>query len=298
MSEEEFIIFIYCCIADLYDDILKQSAEKLRKRGFPPKLSDPEIITMEIVGEFLKKDTDIDIWRYFKTHYLYLFPNLGSRSNFVKQSTHLWQIKQQILFLLSDKLGGNSDTIHIVDGFPIPICLFARARQCKRFETTASYGHCATKKQTYYGFKGMIMINFQGVIKTHLVMPSNIDEREGLREMVEHISGLLIGDKGFISQALKEELLMQNVTLETPLRKNMTDKRSPDFVKKLMSRRRVVETVIGQLTERFNIEKVWARDMLHFTNRITRKILSHTLAILANKHLNKEPLQFDGIITV
>ena len=78
----------------------------------------------------------------------------------------------------------------------------------------------------------------------------------------------------------------------------MKDAVHKDFVKKLMSVRRLVETVIGQLSERFNIEKVWARDMLHITNRITRKILSHTLAVFTNKKLNREPLQFEGIITV
>ncbi|MCK4983476.1 MAG: hypothetical protein KAS17_11165 [Victivallaceae bacterium] len=37
-----------------------------------------------------------------------------------------------------------------------------------------------------------------------------------------------------------------------------------------------METVIGQLNERFNIEKVRARDMWHLTVRIGRKLLAHT----------------------
>jgi hypothetical protein len=37
----------------------------------------------------------------------------------------------------------------------------------------------------------------------------------------------------------------------------------------LMKARRLVETVIGQLTERFHIEKVRARDTWHLTNRFT-----------------------------
>lgn len=298
MPEEEFIIFIYCCIADLYEEIMNEMGSKLRKRGFPPRLTDAELITMEVVGEFLEIDTDKGIWTYFKKHDDHLFPALGSRSNFVKQATNLWKIKQEILLRLSKGMGGYSDSIHMVDGFPIPTCLFARARQSRCFKEEASYGHCATKKQTYYGFKGMIMINFNGVISHYAVAPSNTDEREILKDMTENIEGLLIGDKGFISATLKSDLLQKGITLETPLRKNMTETRDKSFVKQLMSTRRLVETVIGQLTERFKIEKVWARDQLHFTNRITRKILSHTLAIFTNKKLNREPLQFAGIITV
>jgi len=72
----------------------------------------------------------------------------------------------------------------------------------------------------------------------------------------------------------------------------MTDERPKIFVKQLISKRRLVETVIGQLAERFEIEKTKARDMWHLTNRITRKILSHTICVFLNKMLGNPPLQF------
>lgn len=72
----------------------------------------------------------------------------------------------------------------------------------------------------------------------------------------------------------------------------MKDKRPKSFVKQLTSTRRLVETVIGQLAERFEIEKTKARDMWHLTNRFTRKILSHTLCVFLNKMFGNPPLQF------
>ena len=218
MSEENFIIFTYCCIADFYDEILAENEKKLRTRGFAPKLSDAEVITIEIIGEFLKLDTDKGIWEYFKKHYLYLFPKLGSRSTFVKQAANLWRIKQIILSRLCEKLEAPSDWIHITDGFPMPVCLFARARQSRNFKHSATYGHCATKKQTYYGFKGMVTINSVGIISRYTVIPSHVDEREGVWEVIEDINGLLIGDKGFISPILKQDLMSKNIDLETALR--------------------------------------------------------------------------------
>jgi hypothetical protein len=44
--------------------------------------------------------------------------------------------------------------------------------------------------------------------------------------------------------------------------------------------RRKIETVIGQLNQRFQIEKIWARDMWHLANRFVRKLLSHTVCTL------------------
>ena len=40
-----------------------------------------------------------------------------------------------------------------------------------------------------------------------------------------------------------------------------------------------METVIGQLTERFNLQKVWLQDLWHLSNRITRELISHFIAI-------------------
>ncbi|MBK2126133.1 hypothetical protein IB691_12770 [Fangia hongkongensis] len=53
MPLEDFIINIYCLVDDMLLKLLKN--KKLRQRGFAPKLSDSEVITMEIIGEFLAK---------------------------------------------------------------------------------------------------------------------------------------------------------------------------------------------------------------------------------------------------
>jgi hypothetical protein len=55
MSVEDSIIYVYCCVEDICRIIVNQP---LRSRGFMPKLSDAEVITMEIVGEFMGKDHD------------------------------------------------------------------------------------------------------------------------------------------------------------------------------------------------------------------------------------------------
>ena len=55
MPREDFIIYVYCCVADIYPQVVNVS---LRRRGFEPKLTDSEVIAMEIVGEFLGKDQD------------------------------------------------------------------------------------------------------------------------------------------------------------------------------------------------------------------------------------------------
>jgi hypothetical protein len=94
MSIGGFIISVFCMIDDELKKILKK--QKLCQRGPAPLLSDSEVITMEIVGEFLGKDCDKSIWEHFKGHWSHFFPNIPDRSNFTRQAANLPMIKQQL----------------------------------------------------------------------------------------------------------------------------------------------------------------------------------------------------------
>lgn len=292
MSIEDLIITMFCLIDDELQQIIK--GEALRRGGFDPQLTDSEMITMEIIAEFLNIDTDKGTWNYFRDHWLDLFPNLGSRANFAKHAANLWCIKQMIQKNLAKKMGAFYDTIHMADGLPIPVCKFARANFSRIFDGDAAYGYCASKKETYYGFKGNVSISSEGIITGITVTAANIDERESLWEVVDGVQGLLIADKGLIGADFQHEFNQTTgIQLQTALRSNMLETRSDAALKWLVSTRRLVETVIGQLTDRFNIEKVRARKLWTFTNRIARKTLSHTACVFINKLLGNEPLQFD-----
>ena len=86
-STEDSIIVVFCCVDELWNQLTQ--GRKIRKGGFAPSLSDSEIITMEIVGEFLGIETDKGIWNYFRANWRELFPTLKSRTNFVRQAANL-----------------------------------------------------------------------------------------------------------------------------------------------------------------------------------------------------------------
>ncbi|MFY9329477.1 MAG: transposase [Georgfuchsia sp.] len=115
---------------------------------------------------------------------------------------------------------------------------------------------------------------------------------------LHRIAGLLLGDKGFIRPRLKEDLSRHGIDLQTPLRDNMKESRSARFRHWMMASCCLVETVIGQLTERFQIENNRARDLWHLVSRLYRKVAVHTLCILINRQLGRPNLHFDGLVTV
>jgi len=294
MLTEDYITEVYCLI----DDMLKKSGKSLRSRGPRPKLSDAEVITMEIVGESREMDCDKTIHRYFRDHWQYLFPRLGERTTFLRQAANLWKVKEEIRERLLKTLLPDGSQISIADGFPMPVCNFRRAHFAKAFKGNASYGYCAAKAMTYYGLKGHLLIDLSGVIVGCSVASANVDEREMLLEMHSHAGRDILGDKGYICrETIKEELNSLGITLHTPLRDNMKDNRPAKMVRTQSNKRRLIETVIGQLTERFRIEKVRARDLWHLTVRIGRKLLAHTINCFINQKYGNPILQFEQIFS-
>lgn len=147
------------------------------------------------------------------------------------------------------------------------------------------------------GFHGHLMLSFNGVITGLTLRAAATDEREALWELASRIHGLAMGDKGSLSAFLKAELVGEGIDLQTPLRANMADARDPCAVRRLVRTRRLMESVIGQLTERFHVERIRARDRWHLTSRMARKVLSHTLCIFLNRSLGRPDLQFEGWVT-
>ena len=94
MDRDDFIIAVFLVICEHYQAIKEQY--RLRRGGFAPALTDEEVITMEICGEYFKLECDKDIFHYFRKHYLHFFPKLTDRSLFVRQAANLWQVKAAI----------------------------------------------------------------------------------------------------------------------------------------------------------------------------------------------------------
>lgn len=293
MPIDDLIITVFCLVDDQFNRLL--NGRKIRQRGFRPSLSDSEVITMEIIGEFSGYDTDKQIWLYFKQHWNHFFPKIPDRTNFARQTANLHAVKQRLQEMLAQSMGAYQDQLHIIDGLPMPSCKFARAHFSRVFKGEASYGYCATKKEKYYGFRGHIVINSFGVVTAATFSAANIDERDVCSGLTEQLQGLLLADKGFIRPILNEELGYRHLHLQTPTRGNMKESRPKKFLNWMMSKRRLIETVIGQLSERFHIEKIKARDLWHLASRFWRKILAHTVCVQVSLLLGYGPLQFERL---
>src|ERR671910_3049477 len=290
MDLSTFIVAVFCLI----DDRLK--GRRIRQRGPAPKLSDAEVLTIEIVGEFLGIDTDKAIYLFFRRHYGEWFPALSEvhRTTFARQAANLWKLKEELWQQLL-ALAPHDPTFAICDSMPLPACLFARAYRCSRFRGEAAFGKDTLLKQTFYGFRMHVRVCWPGLITRLSVAPANAHELSVVPELVESTSGLLIGDRNYHSPKTKEELAHVGVELLAPY---SSKKRDPAPKKSaLLSRLRYrIDTIFSQLTERYCVKKVWARDLWHLASRVLRKVLSHTVAFLLNHQMGNPPLQLSKVL--
>lgn len=301
MSYDDFIIVVYLLVEALYQNLV---TKPLRSKGFLPALSDAEVITMELVGECLGFDTDKGIWAYFKNCYQHYFPKLGSYPNFAKHCANLVWIKDKMMSVLGAlcvNQNHQNKSPCLIDSFPVSVCVYQRAKRHKSFKGVASFGYCASKDERYFGFKAHLMTNKDGQILSYILTPANTDDRQAVFELTQSLQGQqvrqLFGDKGYLSKDLQSELIQLGIDLQTPLRDNMKDDRSQSFLSYLKRTRKTTQTVISQLSQRFNAQTTKARDLWHLSNRVIRKLLAHSLCVQINKQLGNPPLRFEMILS-
>ena len=293
MQLDELIVTVFCRI----DDVVKAHVpvRSLRQRGPLPHLADSEVITMELVGEYLGLNTEKAIYQYFTRHWRHFFPRLPDRSNFVRQCANTGGLKRRLL----DALTRAEDTfIQLIDSMPLHVCEFVRARRCRLFRGQASYGKWFG--QTIYGFKLHLKLTVRGLVRAFALTPAKTSDVTVVPELVEaDHHGWVVGDKGYRSKPLAQQLWQaQQLVLHTPVRRNeKTPQLAPPALHhRLVGMRRLIETVNGQLEQQFQIKDVWARDLWHLTVRIVRKLLAHALCVLLNIQLGRDPLKLKGLV--
>lgn len=293
MTFEDYLLHMFCLVDDQINDL-----GRLRRHGPHPKLSDSEVITMELAGEFMGIDTDKGIYRFFRAYHLREFPALAhvDRTTFVRQAANLWRIKQLLHKRLLAMIPPQEDPLWLIDSFPLHVCKFARAKGSKLFKGLgAAFGYDHLIRNTFFGFRVHLRCADEGSVGQVVLTPADVSDLTAASELAPPEGGVGIGDRNYWGPDRQAEMAKRGFTLLAPHRNRSRDP-DPRRSRLLTRLRRTIETVIGQLAERFNCKRTWARDLWHLCSRITRKLLSHTIAVLLNIRAGNPPLQLAMLI--
>ena len=260
----------------MWERELLRSGRRHRRRA--TRLHPAEILTILILFQHSGYRTFKGFYReHVQVHLRHEFPQLVSYTRFVDLMPRY--LVPLAVYLQTQR--GPCTGISFIDSTSLAVCHPARIQQHHVFRVDARRGK--TSVGWFYGFKLHLVVNDQGELLAFCLTPGNLDDRKPVPRLVRRLFGRLVGDKGYISAPLAEQLfLAHGLRLITKLRKNMRNILLPFAEKFLLRKRALIETIIDQLKNVCQIEHSRHRSPTHF--------LVHLLAGLAAYcHLPKKP---------
>ena len=265
------LLKLFCDVDDFCQSVQKRQLPKGGRRVRQPGLYDSEIMTIMI--HFHQSG-----YRDFKSYYTHhvqphlrsAFPELVSYSRFV---TLLPRVVL-LLWAYAQARCGRCTGIAFVNSTPLRVCHNRRISRHKVFRNLAARGQCSLG--WFYGFKLHLIVNEYGEILAFTLTPGNVDDREPVPQLAQGLFGKLFGDKGYLSQALFEQLWQQNVQLITALKAKMKNRLLPLIDKLLLRKRYIIETINDQLKNVSQIEHSRHRSPINFVVNLLAGLIAYT----------------------
>ena len=229
-------------------------------------------------------------FKYFYTSYLQQyqseFPKLPSYSRFVALQQRCLGHFHALLTILCAV--AKQTGINYVDSTYIPVCHSKRIYKHKVFKGLAALGK--SSMGWFFGLKLHLIINEKGELLSAHLTPGNTDDRKPLRQMSDKLTGLLFGDKGYISQSLFNDLYARGLKLVTGIKAKMQNKLLPLQEKILLRKRSIIETVNGVLKTDFQIVHTRHRSFINGFIHIFSTLIAYALKS------NKPAIKFNNLI--
>lgn len=273
-----------------YEKILETLQQVEHKINFlgqhrKPKLSDIELIAIDLTSEFLGIDSERDLFRKLP---FALFSRI-ERSVYNRRKRSLFNYRESLRRNLASKKG-NQDC-YIVDSMPLEVCKLSRSsrsRICKQdYETAPDKGYCASQSNHYYGYKLHAVCTIEGVFTSFDISQASIHDIHFLKNIKSVYSNCtILGDKGYLSIDYQRDLFSSNqIKLEVPMRINQNNYQPQNYL--FRKSRKRIETLFSQLCDQFMIRRNYAKSFDGFKNRILSKIMALTIIQLINKLKNR-----------
>lgn len=255
-----------------------------------PKLSNVELIALNITAEYLGVDSECQLFRVIKNTEL---EDKIERSVYNRRKRLLYFHIEKLRQCLSNFFNAN-ERYFIVDSMPAEVCKNARSGRskiCK--DVNYAYpdrGFCASQNTYYFGYKIHGICSVDGVFQSIDITPASVHDIHYLKDIkYEYSNCTILGDMGYLSAEYQLNLFdSANIKLETPMRKNQLNfKAQPYQFKKCRKR---IETLFSQLCDQFMIRRNYAKTFDGFRTRIISKITALTTIQYLNKFVFDRPI--------
>lgn len=250
-----------------------------------PKLSDIELISIDLTSEFMGIDSERDLFRKLPAS----LTSKIERSVFNRRKRALFSHREILRKTLACQI--STQDFYIVDSMPLEVCKLSRSSRssiCKEeYASAPDKGYCASQSINYYGYKLHAVCTIDGVFTDFDLTGASIHDIHFLKNIKTlYQDCTILGDKGYLSIDYQRDLFTSNqIRLEVPMRKNQHNYKPQGYI--FRKSRKRIETLFSQLCDQFMIRRNYAKSFDGFKNRILSKIMALTVIQLINKLNNR-----------
>jgi hypothetical protein len=268
---------IFCDVDDFYQ-VLERVGELTPQlpyggeaKPYRSRLSISEVMTIVIGFHGSGFRTFKDFYQLqVLPHWNSAFPELVSYNRFVELMP--WSLLGLVYFL--NTCFGEMTGISFIDSTCLAVCHPKRKHSHKVFKDLADWGKSSVG--WYFGFKLHLIINDCGELLAFALSEGNVDERKVVPQMAKGLIGKLFGDRGYVSQALFEQLYAQGLELIAKRRKNMKNSLMKLMDKILLRKRAIIESVNDQLKNICQIEHSRHRSRFNFLVNLIAGLIAYS----------------------
>lgn len=251
----ESIVELFCQVDDFWQAFAPYWYQHLLGSGKMRRIRKAQMCESEIMTiMILFHESDYRTFKGFYPKYVCVhlreeFPTLVSYSRFVR----LMQRVGIPLYAYLRVCGlGHCTGISFVDSTPLKVCHNRRIERHRVFAGLAERGK--TSMGWFFGFKLQLVVNDRGELLDFRFTPGNEHDTKPVKDLIKRLFGKLFGDKGYLSQPLKDALWKQGIQLITSIRRNMKPQLMHLTDKLLLRKRSIIETINDQLKNISQIE--------------------------------------------
>lgn len=267
-------------ITEVLDKLNVKSSFLVQRRT--PKLSDRELVCINLVSEYMGIDSERDLFRQLPD----CLSSKIERSVYNRRKRKLFPFLEQIRCSVSQAFNRFED-VYIVDSMPLEVCKLSRSsrsRICREhLHSSPNKGYCASQGANYYGYKLHAVCSASGVFKSLDISPASVHDVNYLKDIRNQMADCtLLGDRGYLSAEWQLDLFTScNIKLDTPMRNNQIDYREQPYI--FRKTRKRIETLFSQLCDQFMIRRNYAKTFDGFRTRILSKVTALTVVQYINR---------------
>src|SRR6266851_8878898 len=304
---DTFITTLYVMV----DEYCQSKGEPERpKPGLEASLSQSEVITLVLFGQWGQFPSERAFYRYASHHLREAFPQLPDCSQFNRlQRTYRDEITAFALFLVQ-VLQARQTAYEVLDS-TAAVTRDAKRRGLGWLAGQADIGW-SNRIGWYEGFHLLLCVTPQGVMtgfgealaSTHdqhlaaTLFAARQTRSPRLPSAGLPTQGSYLADKGFAGERPRRQWKEHyQVDLVTPPHQSSRRQRWPKVLRRwLASLRQIIETINDKLLHTFRLARERPHDLTGFQAHLAAKVALHNFCIWLNLQLDRAPLAFAELL--